>query len=394
MESEEHAKLFNRKAVIVTGELSGEVHALHLINAINDVLPLQWSGIGSERLRQAGVDILYDYRSISLTGLSEIFSKMGQISKAFKTLKKHLREASPSLLILVDFPGFNLRVAAIARRLGIPVIYFIPPQVWAWRKGRMLRIKRDVALVICILPFEKSLYEEHAVPSVYIGHPFMQTVSPLRTKEAFLSSLGLEQSKPVITIMPGSRENEITKHVPVMLHVIGLLRRDLKNMAVLLPVAENIDRYFIETLVRDDPHIKLVQGASHEALASSDIALVASGSATLEAAILDCPAVVIYKVSALSYAAARLLVKIDYISLPNLIAGKQVFPEFIQALEPETIAERVLHVLHNETTRMKQDMEVVRKRLGTFDSYVLARDAVIQFLEQTYGPLFQTSSVS
>jgi lipid-A-disaccharide synthase len=394
LDNEEHAKLFNRQAVVVTGELSGENHALHLINAINDVLPLQWSGVGSEKLRQAGVDILYDYRSISLTGLSEIVSKMGQISKAFKTLKKHLRTTLPSLLLLVDFPGFNLRVATMARRLGIPVIYFIPPQVWAWRKSRILRIKRDVALVICILPFEKSLYERQAVPSVYVGHPFMQTVRPLQTRKAFLSSLGLEQSKPVVTIMPGSRENEITKHVPVMLHVIDLLRRELKDMAVLLPVAENIDQCFIETLVRDDPHIKLVQGASHEALASSDIALVASGSATLEAAILDCPTIVMYKVSALSYAAARLLVKIDYISLPNIVAGKEVFPEYIQALKPETIAERVLHVLNNETTRMKQDMEVVRKRLGTFDSYVLARDAVIQFLEQTYGPLLKTSSVS
>jgi lipid-A-disaccharide synthase len=394
LDSEEHAKLFNRKAVIVTGELSGELHALHLITAINDVLPLRWSGIGSEKLRQAGVDILYDYRSISLTGLSEIFSKMGQISRAYKTLKKHLREASPSLLILVDFPGFNLKVAAMARRLGIPVIYFIPPQVWAWRKGRILRIKRDVALVICILPFEKSLYEEHAVPCVYVGHPFMQTVRPVQTRKVFLSSLGLEQRQPVITIMPGSRENEITKHMPVMLAVIDRLRRDLKNMAVLLPVAESIDRYFIETFVKDDPQIQVLQGASHEALASSDIALVASGSATLEAAILDCPTIVMYKVSALSYAAARLLVKVDYISLPNIIAGKEVFPEYIQALKPETIAERVLHVLHNETTRMKQDMEVVRKKLGTFDSYILARDAVTQFLEQTYGPLFKTSSVS
>jgi lipid-A-disaccharide synthase len=282
----------------------------------------------------------------------------------------------------------------MARRLGIPVIYFIPPQVWAWRKGRILRIKRDVALVICMLPFEKSLYEEHAVPCVYVGHPFMQTVRPVQTRKAFLSSLGLEQRQPVITIMPGSRENEITKHMPVMLAVIDLLRRYLKNMAVLLPVAESIDRYFIETFVKDDPQIQVLQGASHEALASSDIALVASGSATLEAAILDCPTIVMYKVSALSYAAARLLVKVDYISLPNIIAGKEVFPEYIQALKPETIAERVLHVLHNETTRMKQDMEVVRKKLGTFDSYILARDAVTQFLEQTYGPLFKTSSVS
>ncbi len=386
----ERAGLFNRKAVVVTGELSGEIHALHLINAINDVLPLQWSGIGSERLRQAGVDLVWDYRSISLTGLSEIFSKMGQISKAFAALKAHLRAASPSLVILVDFPGFNLRVASIARKLHIPVIYFIPPQVWAWKKNRILRIKRDVDLVICILPFEKDLYEQHAIPCVYVGHPFTQTVQPAHAKDAFLSSLGLTGKGPIITIMPGSRENEIARHMPILRRVILLLRQRLPNMAVLLPVAENIDRRFVGSFVKDVPQIQLLQGGSHEALASSDLALVASGSATLEAAILDCPTIVLYKVSAVSYAVARLLVKVKHISLPNIIAGKQVFPEYIQALNPETIAERVLHMLNNEIAGVKKDMEAVRQKLAASDSYALAKSAVIRFLEQTYGPLPKT----
>ena len=382
---------FNRKAVVVTGELSGELHALHLITAINETLPFQWSAIGSETLRRSGVELIYDYRSISLTGLSEVFSKMGQISKAYKALKEHLRETSPALLILVDFPGFNLRVAAIARRLGIPVVYFIPPQVWAWRKSRILKIKRDVGLVICILPFEKKLYDDHAVPCVYVGHPFMQTVRPSLPGTAFLSELGLEKKRPIITIMPGSRKNEIAKHLPVMLQVIDRLRQDLKEMAVLLPVAENIERHFVESFLAASHGIHLLDGASHDALASSDIALIASGSATLEAAILGCPAVVIYRVSAFSYLAARLLVHVDYISLPNVISAKEVFPEFIQELDPETIAERVLHMLNNETTRLKQEMEAVRAKLGTVDSYGLARDAVIRFLEQCYGPLPETS---
>ena len=284
---------FNRKAVVVTGELSGELHALHLITAINEGFPFDWSAIGSETLRRSGVELIYDYRAISLTGLSEVFSKMGQISKAYGTLKKHLRETSPSLLILVDFPGFNLRVAAIARRLGIPVVYFIPPQVWAWRKGRILKIKRDVGLVICILPFEKRLYDDHAIPCVYVGHPFMQTVRPSLPATAFLSELGLDRKRPVITIMPGSRRNEIAKHLPVMLQVVARLRQNVKEMAVLLPVAENIERRFVESFLGDGHDIHVLSGSSHNALAASDAALIASGSATLEAAILDCPAVVI-----------------------------------------------------------------------------------------------------
>jgi lipid-A-disaccharide synthase len=391
LRNEERAGLFNRKALIVAGELSGEIHALHLVNAINSFLPLQWSAVGSERLHAAGVDILYDYREISVTGLSEVLPKMLQIWRAYRRLKRYLLESRPSLLILVDFPGFNLRVARMAKKLGIPTVYFIPPQVWAWRRARINQIKRDVDLVISILPFEKALYDQHGIRSVYVGHPFMATLRPRRSRSVFVEESGLQARWPIITIMPGSRENEIAKHIPVLLQVIGRLRRSLKDMAVILPVAETIDRELIEPFVKDNPEICLLKGASDDALAASDVALVASGSATLEAAILNCPTIVIYKISPFSFFVAKHLVKVGHISLPNLIAGREVFPEYIQDLNPESIAERVLHVLNNEATRMKNDMEEMRRKLGTADSYGLARDSVIQFLERIYGPLSATS---
>ena len=384
-------RLFNRKALIVTGELSGEIHALHLLNAINALFPMQWSGVGSERLKAAGVDILHDYREIAVTGLSEVLPKMGQIWRAYRKLKQYLVESRPSLLILVDFPGFNLRVAGIARKLGIPTVYFIPPQVWAWRKARINRIKRDVDLIISILPFEKALYDRHKVPCVYVGHPFTATVQATKPKSTLIEEWGLQQKWPIITIMPGSRKNEIARHLPTLLQVIRRLAGQLTNMAALLPIAENIDRSIIEAFTKGDPTLRLLEGASHDALAVSDIAFVASGSATLEAAILDCPTIVIYKISAFSFFVAKRLVKVDYISLPNLIAGKEIFPEYIQDLKAESIAEKALHVLHNETARMRNDMEEVRTKLGRSDSYGLARDAVIRFLEQTYGPLPATS---
>jgi lipid-A-disaccharide synthase len=383
--------LLNRKALIIAGELSGEIHALHLVNAINAVLPLQWSAIGSERLRAAGVDILYDYREISVTGLSEVLPKMRQIWKAYRSLKRYFLETLPFLVILVDFPGFNLRVARMAKKLGIPTVYFIPPQVWAWRATRINQIKRDVGLVISILPFEKALYDEYDIPSVYVGHPFMTTVRPGRSRSVFVEESGLREKWPIITIMPGSRENEIAKHMPILVQVIGRLRQHLKQMAVILPVAETIDRGVFEPFVRENSEIHFLEGASGDALASSDIALVASGSATLEAAILNCPTIVIYKVSPFSFFVAKHLVKVGHISLPNLIAGREIFPEYIQDLDPESIAERALHVLNNETARMKNDMEEVRRKLGMSDSYGLARDAIVQFLERIYGPLSTTS---
>ena len=379
---------FNRKAVIVTGELSGETHALHLIQAINEILPLQWSGMGSARLQAAGVSIVHDYRDISLTGLTEIIRKVGHIWRAYSTLKRHLEEARPSLLVLVDFPGFNLKVARLARRLGIPTVYFIPPQIWAWHESRIGTLRQCVDLVISILPFEKALYDRHGVPAVYVGHPFMTTVRSAEPRDQFLARLGLSQRRPIVTLMPGSRQNEIRTLMPLIIEVVKYLRRTLPEMACLLPVAENIDRGFVGQLLHEETCITLLDGHAREALAASDAALVASGSATLEAAILDCPTVVIYKVSALSYFIARLVVNVKHISLPNLIAGREVFPEFVQRLEPQKIAERVLHVINNESGRMRNDMEEVRKKLGVSDSYLNARDAAIRLLEQTYGPLF------
>lgn len=383
---------FNRKALIVTGELSGESHALHLVNAINKLLPLEWSAVGSQKLKAAGIEILYDYRDISVTGLSEVLPKMGQIWRAYRALKRYLREAAPSLLILVDFPGFNLRLAGIAKKMAIPVVYFIPPQVWAWRSGRITRIKRDIDLVISILPFEKALYDQKGIPCVYVGHPYMATLRP-KERGTFLQELGVERRQPIVTIMPGSRQNEIARLMPVLLHVVDRLRMMFKDMAVLLPIAESIERSFMESFIQEHPEVHVLEGSSIDALASSDIALVASGSATLEAAILGCPAIVIYKISSFSFLVAKHVVKVGHISLPNLIAGQEVFPEYVQDLQPEIIAQRAQYMLNNERKKLKDAMEHVRKKLGTTDSYALACDAILHLLERIYGPLFPTAEI-
>ena len=182
---------------MITGELSGEAHALRLIEALKGSLPMEWSGIGSSRLQGAGVKIIYDYGNISLTGLSEIFAKLKYIREAYKTLKRHIREQDPALVILVDFPGFNLKVARLAKRYGIPVIYFIPPQIWAWRQSRIKQIRKFVDRVICILPFEKGLYDRYGIDAAYIGHPFTGTVKPLLTREAFLDMMGAKCRKHI-----------------------------------------------------------------------------------------------------------------------------------------------------------------------------------------------------
>jgi lipid-A-disaccharide synthase len=356
-------------------------------------VPLQFSGIGSTRLSDAGVDVIHDYRNISVTGLSELFSKLGHIREAYALLKRHLIEVSPSLLILVDFPGFNLRVARIAKRLGIPTVYFIPPQIWAWRKNRINTIKSNVDLVLCILPFEEALYRQHDIPVSYIGHPYVKTVKPVYTREKFYSMFRIDPQRPVVTIMPGSRLNEARRHMPVMLKVIGHLEQKLKNVTVLLPVAPSVDASLFDPFIRHKSNIIPVSGLAYDCLKFSNVALIASGSSTLEAAILGVPSVVIYKISKFSYCVARMLVRVKHISLPNIIAEKELFPEFVQTLNPEKIAETMVYVLNNGELGIQKEMQKVRQRLTVpgLDSYDAAGKTINEFLERVYGPLPETA---
>jgi len=367
----------------VAGELSGEIHATHLVKTLKEaVSTIEFTGFGSKKLEEAGVNVIYDYRDISLTGVSEIIPKSKHIVKAYKLLKKHIMITKPTLLILVDFPGFNLKIAKFASLRGIPVIYFIPPQIWAWRQNRIEQIKEYVNLVLCILPFEKELYDKHAVDAVYIGHPFVNTVKPIYTKEAFFEKINVQNNTPVITVMPGSRDNEIKKHMPILLHLIEKIEKRLGKLLVLLPLAENVDRKMIQQFVSQRDNIIILEGFNYDALTHCDIAIIASGSATLEATILGTPTIVIYKISLLSYLIARAFVKVKYISLPNLIAGREVFPEFIQHINLESIADRAIDMLKDGREKIKRDIEEIKGKLGTFDSYKLAKDAIIQFLRR------------
>ena len=381
------------KIVIITGELSGEIHASHLVKALSSTMHVEFSGMGSDKLHEAGVHIIYDYRNVSLTGISEIFGKLKYIHEAYNTIKQHIVREKPSLLILVDFPGFNLKIAKFAKAHRVPVVYFIPPQVWAWRKSRIRKIRERVDKVICILPFEKQLYEEYGVDATYVGHPFVNTVRPVYSRAEFCNKVGIEQKGPLITILPGSRENEIKKHMPILLSIIAKLEQHIHKPTILLPLAESIDLNFMEKHLAGNHTIRTFKGLSYDALAYSDLAIAASGSVTLEAAILGTPTIVIYKISPLSYILAKMLVNVQYISLPNIIAGKEIFPEFIQQLNPEKIAEKALYMLNNGREQIKSDLEAIQEKLGMFDSYQLAKDEIIQLLEHIYGTLPKTSSV-
>ena len=371
----------SKTAVIVAGELSGEMHASQLVRALGETTDIAWSGIGGARLAEAGVDIIHDYRDISITGVSEVFGKAHHIWGAYRAVRRRLVGRRPDLLVLVDFPGFNLKVAALAKKLSILTVYFIPPQVWAWRRGRIKQIKECVDLVLCILPFEEALYKSWSVPVRYIGHPFLNTVRPVYTRDDFCKRFAVG-SGPLVTVMPGSRQNEVKRHLPVLGGVVDRLHKEMGGFSVLLPVAESLDEACFAPLLRGRPFIIPVRGFQYDCLAHADAAVVASGSATLEAAVLGVPTVVIYKVSQLSYLIARMVVRVKHISLPNVIADHEVFPEFVQSLDAEKIAKRVLCMINNDGLAVRKEAEDVRKRLEVpgREPYSLAAEEVIRLM--------------
>ncbi len=375
----------------MAGELSGEMHAVKLVSALREMANFDFSGIGSDRLRNAGVRIVYDYGNISLTGLSEAMEKLKYIREAYGLLKTHVEREKPSLVVLIDFPGFNMRVARLAKKRGIPVVYFIPPQIWAWRESRINKIKRYVDKVICILPFEKAFYDKHGMDACYVGHPFMNTVQPSYSEAVFRKKVGIEKAQRLVTIMPGSRQNEVMKHLPVLLRIVENMKKKIEDMAVLLPLADSIDPGLVERQCQGKNYLIPLKGLAHDALAYSDIAIVASGSATLEAAILGAPTIVVYELSRISYLVAKMLVKVKHISLPNIILGKEVFPEFIQDIDVDGIAEKAISMVRNGRSVLEEDLNEMRMKLGNLDSYNLAGEAVMKLIECEYGALSQTA---
>ena len=383
--------------VIVTGELSGENHAVSLVRELDGLSTFEFSAIGSAALAGAGVRLIHDYHDISLVGF-EILTKMGHIRNAYRILKEHLETSRPDLVILIDFPGFNLLLLSrLTKRLGIPTIYFIPPQLWSWwTEGRIKMIRERIDLVLCIFPFEEEMYRSRHVPVEYVGHPYISSVRASMTRAEFCRFAGVDPGKQLVTMMAGSRESEVGKHLPILHAVIEELSRRIDNFSILLPVADSLDAKLFAPLVAGRKGDTIpIKGHTHDCLAFSAAALVKSGSSTLEAALLGVPSVVYYRLSWFSYHLARMVAKVPYIALPNLIAGKEVFPEFVQKIEPAAIAESLVSMIKNGQSTVRKDLDGIREKLSTAgrDPYQTAADRIVRFLERKNAPLPKTSEI-
>jgi len=352
----------------VAGEASGDLHGAALAAELRRRHPdLRLFGMGGERLRAAGMELLAPITPV--VGLVEVLAHLGRIRASLKILKRVLQERRPDLLILIDYPDFNLRVAAQARRLGIPVMYYVSPQVWAWRRGRIKKIAALVDGMAVILPFEKTLYERTGLRTEYVGHPLIEELAAFTsTREEVRARLGLEAGRPVVAILPGSRGSEIDRHLPILFEVaekIGNQRPDVQLVVPVAPMLPAETKQRLATLA--DLGVKLLQGRAWEAFRAADAALVASGTATLEAALLGVPTVVYYRLQGFTYLLGRLLIKIPHFSLVNILLGREAVPEFLQErATPENLTRAVLELLSNGAARKKilADFQTVREMLG------------------------------
>jgi lipid-A-disaccharide synthase len=352
---------------IIAGEASGDQHGAKLVKAMQKKNPaLFFCGIGGPSLKQAGVRIVVDASELTVVGITEVLSKLPDILKGVGTFKKLLKSLKPDLLILIDFPDFNLHIAAAAKKLDIPVLYYISPQIWAWRRGRVKRIGRLVDHMAVILPFEQQFYIENNVPATFVGHPLLDT--PLPTLEQVIPT-GVE-GQTTIGLVPGSRENEITRHLPVMLDTADILKERLKHAKFIISHAPSVERQQIELIVAEHPcrmDVDIVSEGVEAVFGKSDVIIAASGTVTLQAAIYGTPMVIIYKVSPISYWLGRVLIRVPNIGLVNLVAGRQLVPEFVQhRASSDNIASAVEDMLKDtdELNHLRRQLFSLRDVMG------------------------------
>jgi len=359
----------SKKILLVAGEVSGDLQGSHLVEAIQSIDPeIQFFGVGGEGLKRAGMRLLQDSQSLSVVGITEVFIKLGSILKALRTLKRSLERERPDLVILIDFPDFNLRLARIAHRKGIPILYYISPQVWAWRPGRVKLIARLVKKMVVLFPFEVPLYEAAGVDVEWVGHPLLDIVKPALSKEMAFQKFGLDPERRTVGLLPGSRVHEIERLLPSLLASAELLQKEIPDLQFVIPLAPGISGATLSSQMNSiSVPVKVVEGFTYDVMNLCELLITASGTATLEGAILGKPMIIIYKVSFSSYWIGRALVRVNHIGLPNLVAEKEIAPEMIQKdVHPQRIVEEAFRILRDPlvSRKMTESMGEVRQKLG------------------------------
>jgi lipid-A-disaccharide synthase len=371
--------------LISAGEASGDMYAARLARALRERADVSLFGMGGPRMREAGVDVVAEYSAV--VGFSEVVRHLPALRRTMQRLVSEAERRKPAIAVLTDYPSFHLRLARRLRGRGIQNVYFVCPQFWAWRPWRARVVRRRFALGLCIFAFEEKFYRDAGVPVEFIGHPLVGEVLPSKNREEFCRNAGLNASRPVVALLPGSRTSEQAHHLPVLREACALIQKKIPAQFV-VAAAPGSD---VVALQRNWPgglDVRVVEGQTYDALGAADAAIVSSGTATVEAALLDAPMVVIYRVARATALLARPLIRTEFISMVNLIAGMRVVPELVQeGFTAERVAAETLRLLGSaeERLEMRRGLAEVRQRLGPPGAVERAADAILRLLKNGLG---------
>ncbi len=368
-----------KNILIICGEASGDLHAGNLAKEILKINPqIRISGVGGPGLREAGARIFYDINGLAVIGLFDVLKKLPQFFSLKKLILEKIRQEKPDAVIMVDFSGFNLRLAKAINK-NIPIIYYISPQIWASRTGRVKTIKKYISKIIVLFKFEKEFYKKHGLDAELVGHPLLDITQPTMTKKELFNNLKFSENKTTIALLPGSRKQEVKKNLPIMLKAGILISKEIPQAQFVIAKSPLVDWdtynqktrkrfwFFWKKAQKRPPNVMIVEGKTLDCLNIADFALVCSGTATLETAIMQKPFAIIYKMGLLNYLLYRPQIKIPYIGIVNIVAGKLVVPEFIQfGASPKKIAKTAIRILKDpaKLERAKFDLGCVRNLLG------------------------------
>ncbi len=357
------------RILIIAGEASGDLHGSNLIRELKRIDPgSTFFGIGGNRMKKEGTELVFHIDKLSFMGFFEVLKNLGFVRKVMKAMVAEAETRKPDLAVLIDYPGFNLRLARRLKDLGIPVVYYISPQVWAWGGNRVRKMRDLIDMMIVVFPFERAIYDRFGIDCQFVGHPFLDTVRPILSLDDFRGKFDIRKNDVAVGLLPGSRWQEVEKILPIMLESTRLLSNRVRNVRLLLGLAPTIEKDIVEEMLKTSPlKVTVVENLTHDLMKHSHLLLVASGSATLECAILGTPFLVLYKTSLWTYLVAKSLVSIPNIALANVVAGKRIVPEFVQnKAQPAKIADEMYEILNDRERYklMQHDLAQVRGKLG------------------------------
>ena len=369
--------------LISCGEPSGDLYAGALAASLRSLDPgVRLLGLGGDRFEAAGGELVGDYRGLAVTGIAEAVRVLPQSLLMYRRLVGVARGVRPDVAVVIDFPDFNFRLAASLRRLGIPLVYYIPPQLWAWRSGRMRRLQAIANRILVIFPFEPEIYRRAGTEATFVGHPLLELARPTEARETFLRGAGLDPGAPVIALLPGSRPNEVRAILPTLIEATAAISAAEPHAQYVVARAPGLDSGLFAIAERAPlRHVSIVEGRADDVLAACDLVITASGTATVQAAIHERPMVVVYRVSPLTYAVGRRFVHLDTFAMVNLVAGERVVPELIQeAFTPLAVADEALRLLRDGEARDRalRGVRAVKEKLGGPGASRRAAEAVLE----------------